>query len=136
LKNNTIYGNLTSQGERFNAQNRYPTHPRIRNGNLASTWCRQAGHSQRRAGRGLQHWQPKAGSLHDRFSGSFKKATANKIKYDLIEYPDSYPADEPMRRSPDIRKAHLQLGFEPIVDIEDGLARFLSWTDEVYIGEQ
>jgi UDP-glucuronate decarboxylase len=67
---------------------------------------------------------------------ALKKATANKIKYNLIEYPDSYPADEPMRRSPDIRKAHLQLGFEPIVEIEDGLARFLSWTDEVYIGEQ
>ena len=31
------------------------------------------------------------------------------IQYNLIEYPDSYPADEPMRRSPDITKARLQL---------------------------
>jgi UDP-glucuronate decarboxylase len=67
---------------------------------------------------------------------ALKKVSSGDLKYDLIEYPDSYPADEPMRRSPDIRKAHLQLGFEPLVEFEDGLSRFLSWTDEVYIGEQ
>lgn len=59
-----------------------------------------------------------------------------RIKYTLIEYPDSYPADEPMRRSPDIRKAQLQLGFEPIVRLKDGLSRFLVWSDEVYVGER
>ena len=31
------------------------------------------------------------------------------VAHDLIEHPDSYPADEPMRRCPDIRKAQLQL---------------------------
>jgi UDP-glucuronate decarboxylase len=67
---------------------------------------------------------------------ALKNVSDKEIKYDLIEYPDSYPADEPMRRSPDIRKAQLQLGFEPIVGFEDGLERFISWTDEVYIGEQ
>jgi UDP-glucuronate decarboxylase len=67
---------------------------------------------------------------------ALKNVSQHEIKYDLIEYPDSYPADEPMRRSPDIRKAHLQLDFEPIVGFEDGLARFLSWTDDVYTGEQ
>jgi UDP-glucuronate decarboxylase len=69
-------------------------------------------------------------------AGALKKISSSEIKYDIIEYPDSYPADEPMRRSPDIRKARLQLGFEPIVGFEEGLCRFLSWTDEVYIGEQ
>ena len=69
-------------------------------------------------------------------AGALKKISSSEIKYDIIEYPDSYPADEPMRRSPDIRKARLQLGFEPIVGFEEGLSRFLSWTDEVYIGEQ
>ena len=59
-----------------------------------------------------------------------------EISYNLIEYPDSYPADEPMRRGPDVRKARLQLGFAPQVDLEDGLARFLSWTDTVYTGKQ
>jgi UDP-glucuronate decarboxylase len=67
---------------------------------------------------------------------ALKKISKGPINYDLIEYPDSYPADEPMRRSPDIRKANLQLGFEPIVGLEDGLARFLSWTDDIYVGEQ
>jgi UDP-glucuronate decarboxylase len=56
------------------------------------------------------------------------------VKYDIIEYPDSYPADEPLRRSPDITKAKLQLGFEPIVELEDGLTRFFGWTDKSYSG--
>ena len=59
-----------------------------------------------------------------------------EIKYDIIEYPDSYPTNEPMRRSPDIRKATLQLGFKPIVQFEEGLSRFLSWTDKVYVGDK
>jgi UDP-glucuronate decarboxylase len=40
-----------------------------------------------------------------------------------------------MRRCPDIRKARLQLGYEPRVELEEGLRRFLSWTDRVYIGQ-
>jgi UDP-glucuronate decarboxylase len=67
---------------------------------------------------------------------ALKTISSSKIKYDIIEYPDSYPADEPMRRSPDIRKARVQLGFEPIVGFKEGLSRFLLWTDEVYVGEQ
>jgi UDP-glucuronate decarboxylase len=66
---------------------------------------------------------------------ALKTISSSKIKYDIIEYPDSYPADEPMRRSPDIRKARVQLGFEPIVGFKEGLSRFLFWTDEVYVGE-
>jgi UDP-glucuronate decarboxylase len=58
------------------------------------------------------------------------------VPHDIIEYPDSYPADEPNRRCPDIRKAHLQLDYHPIVDLDDGLARFLGWTDQAYTGEQ
>ena len=58
-----------------------------------------------------------------------------KIERNVVEYPDSYPADEPNRRCPDIRKARLQLGFEPIVDLDDGLGRFLSWADATYGGE-
>lgn len=58
-----------------------------------------------------------------------------KIERNVVEYPDSYPADEPNRRCPDIRKARLQLGFEPIVDLDDGLSRFLSWADATYTGE-
>ena len=57
------------------------------------------------------------------------------IQYNVIEYPDSYPADEPMRRCPDIRKARLQLNYAPRVPLDEGLRRFLSWTDQVYTGQ-
>ncbi len=62
--------------------------------------------------------------------------SARAFDYNLIEYPDSYPADEPLRRAPDIRKARLQLGYEPAVPLDDGLKRFLGWTDGVYTGTQ
>jgi UDP-glucuronate decarboxylase len=58
-----------------------------------------------------------------------------KLTYNVIEYPDSYPADEPLRRCPDIRKARLQLDYQPFVDLDEGLRRFLSWSDTVYTGE-
>ena len=58
------------------------------------------------------------------------------VDHTIIEYPDSYPADEPNRRCPDIRKARLQLKFEPRVDLDEGLRRFLTWSDGIYTGEQ
>lgn len=57
------------------------------------------------------------------------------ILHNIIEYPDSYPADEPNRRCPDIRKARLQLGFNPSVDLDDGLRRFFDWAMQTYSGE-
>jgi UDP-glucuronate decarboxylase len=57
------------------------------------------------------------------------------VEYTLATYPDSYPADEPQRRCPDIRKARLQLGYQPRVTLREGLRRFLSWADEVYTGK-
>jgi UDP-glucuronate decarboxylase len=64
-----------------------------------------------------------------------EKVLGRPVAYNVIEYPDSYPADEPMRRCPDIRKVRLQLGYEPRVELEEGLRRFLSWTDRVYTGQ-
>ncbi len=66
---------------------------------------------------------------------SIEKVLGRKVAHEVIEYPDSYPADEPMRRCPDIRKARLQIGYQPRVDLEDGLRRFLEWSDTVYTGE-
>lgn len=63
-------------------------------------------------------------------------ASGKKIEHTIIEYPDSYPADEPNRRCPDIRKAKLQLDYFPVVDIHTGLQRFLSWADRNFTGEQ
>jgi len=64
-----------------------------------------------------------------------EKALGRKLQYQLMEYPDSYPADEPQRRCPDIRKARLQLGYEPQVELEEGLRRFFTWSDRVYTGK-
>ncbi|MEK9754829.1 MAG: NAD-dependent epimerase/dehydratase family protein [Rhodospirillaceae bacterium] len=65
-----------------------------------------------------------------------EKVSSRPVAYDVVEYPDSYPADEPNRRAPDIRKARLQLGYEPAITLDDGLKRFLDWSDGVYTGKQ
>ena len=57
-----------------------------------------------------------------------------KLEVVFIEYPDSYPPDEPMRRCPDITKARLQLGYAPTVDLEEGLRRFMDWAFRTYTG--
>jgi UDP-glucuronate decarboxylase len=62
--------------------------------------------------------------------------SSGPVSYNIVEYPDSYPADEPNRRAPDIRKAKLQLEFKPQVNLDEGLKRFLNWADTVYTGEQ
>ena len=53
-----------------------------------------------------------------------------------IEYPDSYPADEPRRRVPDTRKAQMQLGYDSDVDNEQGLEKFVGWARGTYTGRQ
>jgi UDP-glucuronate decarboxylase len=58
------------------------------------------------------------------------------VKRKLLEYPETYPGDEPQRRCPDISKAKAHLGYEPKVDLEAGLARFFSWTNDTYKGVQ
>ena len=62
------------------------------------------------------------------------EALGRPVEHVVTDYPDSYPADEPMRRCPDIRKARTQLDFEPLVDLNEGLGRFLAWTDKHYAG--
>jgi UDP-glucuronate decarboxylase len=64
--------------------------------------------------------------------GAIERVLGRPIAYDVIEHPDSYPADEPLRRCPDIRKAALQLGFVPRVSLDEGLGRFLTWAADAY----
>lgn len=59
-----------------------------------------------------------------------------KVKYNIVDYPDSYPADEPNRRCPDILKAKRQIRYQPKIDINEGLRRFIKWSDSVYTGKQ
>lgn len=65
-----------------------------------------------------------------------EKVLKRKVQRILSPYPDSYPADEPLRRCPDIRKAKLQIGYEPQTAFSEGLRRFLGWTETVYTGKQ
>jgi len=48
----------------------------------------------------------------------------------FINYPDSYPAGEPRRRSPDLTKIR-QLGYTPKVSVMDGLTRTVAWYREL-----
>lgn len=65
-----------------------------------------------------------------------EKALGRDIPLELMDYPDSYPGDEPMRRCPDIQKAAVQTGYQPKVDFQDGLKRYMSWALENYKGIQ
>ena len=56
--------------------------------------------------------------------GSLK---GNGASYELIPYPNSYPAGEPMRRCPDISKAKEHLGFTAQTSLKKGISRFMSW---------
>jgi UDP-glucuronate decarboxylase len=44
-----------------------------------------------------------------------------------VSYPDTYPAGEPQRRCPDLRKAAQELGYRSRVDLKTGLTRFIEW---------
>lgn len=65
-----------------------------------------------------------------------KTIVEHKVTYNIVDYPDSYPPDEPNRRCPNIQKARTDINYTPKVELEDGLRRFLNWTDSVYHGDQ
>ena len=74
-------------------------------------------------------------SMHD-LAAAFAGVSPVEVTVQTTQYPDSYPADEPMRRCPDIRKALLQLDYKPSVALEDGLKRFLDWALPRYRAER
>lgn len=55
-----------------------------------------------------------------------------EAQHKIAAHPDSYPADEPQRRCPDISKARIQVGYEPVVALPDGLKRFFDWAEVAY----
>jgi UDP-glucuronate decarboxylase len=60
------------------------------------------------------------------------KITGNNPKIKHVPYPESYPADEPMRRCPDVYKARSILGYQALVSLEEGLKRFFFWSEIYY----
>jgi UDP-glucuronate decarboxylase len=64
--------------------------------------------------------------------GEIETVLGRKLDVHRVDYPDTYPADEPNRRCPDITKARLQLGYKPQIDLPAGLARFFGWAEATY----
>lgn len=62
-----------------------------------------------------------------------QEIVGSHVQFDIIEYPDTYPADEPSRRCPDITKAQTQVGYDPRITLDEGLRRFFAWTAENYV---
>ena len=67
---------------------------------------------------------------------TLSKVLGRRLDVQLVEYPDSYPTDEPQRRCPDISKAALQLSYKPAVSLPDGLKRFMDWAAQSYTGSR
>ncbi len=57
----------------------------------------------------------------------FDKLLKKKNKFKLIDYPKNYPADEPMRRCPNINKAIQDTKYYPKVSIKEGVYRVLKY---------
>lgn len=55
------------------------------------------------------------------------KILKKKLIIHNIEYPDSYPTDEPLRRCPDLTKARKQLNYKPKIYLNEGLEIFWKW---------
>lgn len=62
----------------------------------------------------------------------FSKIAKSSQGYELVGYPSSYPEDEPNRRCPDISKMSSELNFQPKISLDEGLARFISWSQSNY----
>ncbi len=66
---------------------------------------------------------------------SIEGVLGRPIAHSVTPYPESYPADEPLRRCPDISKASAHVDYQPAVPLDEGLKRFLKWSDLYYTGD-
>lgn len=55
----------------------------------------------------------------------------NRVTPELVRYPETYPADEPRRRCPDLTKIKRDLGYAPRIALSEGLSRTLAWFRDV-----
>lgn len=53
-----------------------------------------------------------------------------KIEIKTVDYPNTYPQDDPRRRCPDLTKIKNNLGYYPQIDLKEGLKRTLRWYKE------
>lgn len=64
--------------------------------------------------------------LAEEIAGLFQPRAA----VEFVEYPESYPKEEPQRRVPDLGKIRKELGYRPKVGLRAGLGRTLAWFRE------
>ncbi len=57
----------------------------------------------------------------------FDKIMRKKNQFKKIEYPNNYPGDEPQRRCPNIKKSIKHTGYKPLISVEEGIRRVLSF---------
>lgn len=65
-----------------------------------------------------------------------EEVRGERLKRTYMDYPDTYPADEPQRRCPDLGKSRRELGYKPEVSINEGLKRYFDWTADIYTGHR
>ena len=62
----------------------------------------------------------------------FNISTKNNVEIELVEYPENYPKDEPLRRCPDVSKINIHLGYESEVSLDEGIKLTWDWASEKY----
>jgi len=62
----------------------------------------------------------------------FNDVTESMVPYEVVDYPDHYPADEPLRRCPDISKAVDKLNYKPKTELSNGLIQTFEWCKTHY----
>lgn len=58
--------------------------------------------------------------------------TNSSVDIEIVDYPNTYPDDEPNRRCPDISKLFETFNYKPTTTLNDGLFKFFKWTEENY----
>ena len=85
----------------------------------------------------VQDLVQKCWSMLDRESPDQDKADFQQgyeVRFETVDPPTVYNK-EPQRRCPHIGKAVRDLGYDPIVGLDEGLRMFLAWALETYTGE-
>ena len=60
------------------------------------------------------------------------KINDKKITAKFVSHPKSYPNDEPQRRCPNIMKAKKDLKYKTMINLENGLKKYLDWARANY----
>jgi UDP-glucuronate decarboxylase len=61
-----------------------------------------------------------------------RNTIGENIEIETINYPSTYPEDEPNRRCPDISRISITLDYAPQVSLDEGLKRFFGWVKSNY----